>query len=126
MKDYGYTLVQHNAWGYGGNPQFMRGLQEALIEGKVNYNKVVKAGGMILPDYVTADKMAEELMYPEGYEGIIPNASGGFSKLKIDDLHIYVPLEEIRRREALRHPFSEPIRNSKVGHGKCRYSIACL
>ena len=102
--EFGYTLVQHSGFGYGGDRTFQRGLEPREITSKVELNRVRKVGGLVLQNYIISEDMAEELMYPNNYpNGAAPTATyfGNFSVKTVDDLHIFVPkqtmLEEIYR-----------------------------
>lgn len=94
MSEFGYTLVQHSGYGYGGHPQFQRGLESRRLHSKAQRDKVVKVGGVAYPGYMEAEDAAERFMFPEGYDGIVPLAGGRFSAARIDRLRIYVPAHE--------------------------------
>lgn len=86
-----YTVVQHSAFGYKGDPTFENGLETRRITTKGEAALVARAGGVIFPTYGSAEDYAFDQMYCNVTEGIIPKASGKFSHLKIDDLAIYIP-----------------------------------
>lgn len=91
LKTDKWTLVQHSGFGYSGHPQFERGLEERHVETTAQAERVAKAGGMLFDDYIDASEIAEELMYPPGTLGLIPNAEGTFSDKKIGGLKIFIP-----------------------------------
>ena len=90
MSDYGYTLVQHSAFGYRRDRTFERAVESrALTLGASR--RVREVGGLIFPDYDSAEKYGEEAMYPDGYDGLVPRIGGTFSRRQIDGLAIWVP-----------------------------------
>lgn len=90
MKDARYTAVQHSAYGYGGDPTFMSGLESRCLDTQAEVKRVAGAGGMLFPTYEEAEAYCEREMY-EGNNGLLPHAPGTFSDKKVDDLRIYVP-----------------------------------
>lgn len=85
-----YTIVQHSAYGYKGDPAFSKGLETRSVNTDER-NRVVKAGGLLFPTYSSAENYADREMYVQVYGGIIPDAPGTFSHMKIDGLAIYIP-----------------------------------
>lgn len=93
-----YTLVQHSAYGYAGNPQFKFALEERSIT-KKQEESVKNAGGVVCANYIEASDLCEKWMYPPDVEGIVPDCKsmGTFSKKKkIDGLAIFVPTDKAR------------------------------
>jgi len=91
-----WTIVQHSAYGYKGNPQFKQGLETRKVNTNAEVNRVGAAGGVIFPSYREAEDTAMNWMYPPGHSGgIIPDAKGTFSDKEIDGLKIYIPLREV-------------------------------
>lgn len=92
FKIYGYTLVQHSAYGYGSDPQFRRGVETRQLKTKADLDRVKKLGGVVLDNYTAADTRADEEMYPPGCDTFLtPVAEGTFSDFKIDGLAVYIP-----------------------------------
>ena len=94
-----WTVVQHSAFGYKGDPQFRWGLETRPITTKGDKRRVERAGGLLFKGYMMAEDCAEEAMYPDEGMGLIPQANrvGTFSVHVIDGLRIFVPTEEFRR-----------------------------
>lgn len=96
-----WTVVQHSAFGYHGDPLFEKGLETREITGISTINRVQRAGGLVFDDYGTADDFAMEAMYPDGHEepmtqaGLVPRAQGTFSDRLIDGLAIYIPVRKV-------------------------------
>jgi len=88
-----YTVVQHSAMGYKGDTQFARGVESQSVTEREAV-RVREAGGVVFPTYSAAEDFAESEMYPPGYMGLIPMASGAFARLKVDGLRVYVPVEQ--------------------------------
>lgn len=86
-----YTAVQHSAFGYSDDPTFKHGLESRAVDTKREQNSVIAAGGVLLPTYSAIEDYCEREMFPEDYEGLIPNAQGAFSVRQIDGLAIYIP-----------------------------------
>ncbi len=99
-----YTLVQHSAFGYGGDPAFRRAIEERTTTAE-EQKTVEKSGGLLYPTYAAASEAAMEINYPPGYGGFLaPRVNGSFSPTKIDDLAIYLPApNEWGRREQITH-----------------------
>jgi hypothetical protein len=87
-----WTVVQHSGFGYKGNPQFEHAVEVRQIHVIGELHRVERAGGMILDSYMEAEAFAERANYRPSNKGIIPDARGTFSNLKIDDLCIYIPV----------------------------------
>ena len=86
-----YTLVQHSASGYAGDPGFARAVEERGITNRADLARVEKAGGLILESYMEAADLVMSESYPDGYEGIYPRVRGTFARTKLDGLRVYVP-----------------------------------
>lgn len=93
-----YTVVQHSAYGYAGNPQFKYALEERSID-KKGEKRVVDAGGVVCKGYMEASNLCEKWMYPPEVLGIVPDCRsvGTFSKKKVDGLAIFIPTDEARQ-----------------------------
>ena len=87
----GYTVVRHSAYGYGGDTDFIRGLESRALHTETEAEKVRKAGGVIFTDYAHAEEYAERVQYPPDVRGLIPRAPGDFAPGEIDGLQIYLP-----------------------------------
>ena len=85
-----YTVVQHSAAAYKGDPTFEKGLEPRGVPAR-EAAKVAKAGGVVFPNYAMADEYAFEQMYPAWVTGLIPDAPGTFAATKIDGMAVYVP-----------------------------------
>ena len=85
-----YAIVQHSGYVFSQNPQFLRGLETALVTPK-DADKIRAAGGFV-GDYTEAEAKAEEESYPsEAYGGLVPQAEGTFhDKLKVRQLPVYI------------------------------------
>lgn len=91
-KEYGYTLVQHSAYGYKQDRTFARGVESRALSTKEALQRVQKAGGLVLTSYTEAEDRAFAEMYPpEAHTFLTPVARGTFSNSVIDGLAIYVP-----------------------------------
>lgn len=89
MNENLYCVVQHSAAGYGNDPLFARGLETRKVTSK-EVEKVRAAGGVAL-GYEAANLVAEMEMFPPGYSGFVPRASGTFTGLEVDGLRVYRP-----------------------------------
>ena len=94
-----WTVVQHSGYGYGGDPQFERGLEvrELGVHGEPfarELGRVKTAGGLVFDSMADATGFEHRAPYPDGYEGLIPRAAGSFSDRTIDGLRIYVPVRQ--------------------------------
>jgi hypothetical protein len=85
-----HVLVQHSGYGYGNDPTFVNGLETRTVTPS-QAKKLEPHGVTIYPGYVPAAKAEMALMYPEGYEGMVPvaNRSGHFLNTKIDGLRVF-------------------------------------
>lgn len=90
-----HTIVQHSAYGYGGDPTFARGLETRQLDTKAEIAKVEKAGGLVFDDYCEAEDFAMDAMYPPEATGFTPMAKGTFATVKIDGLAVYVPVRQV-------------------------------
>jgi hypothetical protein len=90
-----WTIVQHSAFGYGGNPEFEHAIEVRELGQeepfKRELGRVLLAGGIVFDDYMNAIAFEHSEGYPPGTEGIIPAAPGRFAEEKIDGLAVYVP-----------------------------------
>lgn len=88
-----YTIVQHSAYGYKGNPQFEKAVEVTGLTTRGEAHLVVRVGGITFSDFRAAEDFAEHANYPEPEkQGIIPAVQGTFSKKMINGLRIYVPV----------------------------------
>lgn len=96
LKATKYVLVQHSAWGYANNPQFIAGLELRTVSGQKLLAKLEAMGVAIYPDYASASEASYEFMYPEGYEGMIPVAerAGTFARAAVDGLRVFIPTRQ--------------------------------
>ena len=92
-----YTLVQHSAAGYKGDPQFVQAVEERGLT-PAEERKVSHLVGLVFNGYVEAHDRAYAENYPPGVRGIIPEARGTFAKLVIDGLKLYIPAREHANR----------------------------
>lgn len=91
----GYAIVQHSAAGYRNDPRFERGLETRSVDAKVKLI-VESAGGVVFDTLHDADEACFKWMYPDGSEGLVPQARGTWEKgLKVDGLKVYVPVRAI-------------------------------
>lgn len=95
MAEKKYTVVQHSAAGYNGDPTFSRGLEPRALSTAAEVKRVEKAGGIVFPDYVDADNAADRFMYPDKTTDMIPNVAGTFSDVTVDGLKVYVPVRQV-------------------------------
>ena len=89
-----YAIVQHSGFGYGGNAQFIGGLETRSILSKAPARKVNEAMGLLFDNYSEAEDYCEWATYDlPKITGLIPRADrvGSFSTKSIDGLRIYVP-----------------------------------
>lgn len=96
MTQYGWTVVQHSGFGYSGKPNFENATETRGIQTKVELNMIKKHGGLVFETYMAAENFSSAANYPEGTEGIIPQAKGTFSERTIDGLRIYIPVTEVK------------------------------
>jgi hypothetical protein len=88
-----FTLVQHSAFGYMGDPTFEKGLEIRGVTGKDA--TTIRAAGGFLGTYEEAEGLADVECY-EGQDNVlIPNARGEFLRTKIDGLRLYVPVSVV-------------------------------
>lgn len=91
-KVFAYTIVQHSAAGYKGDPDFRQGLEERAVDDLRVAEAIMKEGGVLLPNYAAASRYALSEAYPEDYEGMAPKAPGKFSSAyNVDGLKLYLP-----------------------------------
>ena len=90
-----YTAVQHSGYGYAGKPEFKYGLEVRKIDTEAALNRVESCQGIIFDSWSEADDFCTEEPYPEDYEGLVPQAPGGFAFEQIDGLRVYVPKQRI-------------------------------
>lgn len=89
-----WTLVQHSAWAYAGNPQFENAVEEVHVQGPAAEAKILRAGGIVYTDYMVASERAYEENYPPDVWGLCPGAKGTFARTKIDGQRVYIPPSE--------------------------------
>ena len=89
-----WTVVQHSAV-LTRHAEFVRGLETAIVDNAKDRNAIRKAGGLLFDTWVEADDYAEEEMFREVPEGLIPRAPGTFASHKIDGLAVYVPRDKV-------------------------------
>lgn len=90
-----FTAVQHSGFGYGGNPQFAKGLEVRTVSTKAEQATVHTAGGVLFDTRQAADEFCDRAMWPDEQGGLIPRARGRFSESTIDGLRIYIPATEV-------------------------------
>lgn len=86
---FAHAVVQHSAAGYKGDPTFAAGLETRAVT-KAQATAVGHAGGVLFPDYMSAEDYADAEMY-DLVEGLVPMAPGKFAAVKVDGLAVYVP-----------------------------------
>lgn len=92
LKDFGYTLVQHSAYGYKQDVQFKQGVESRALTSEEQVNRVKKVGGIVLTGYSEAEARAQAEMYPPDVETFLtPKAQGTFSHVEVDGLAVYIP-----------------------------------
>ena len=69
-----WTVVQHSGYGYGGDPQFERGLEvrELGVHGEPfarELGRVKTAGGLVFDSMADATGFEHRARSPDGYEG---------------------------------------------------------
>jgi hypothetical protein len=89
-----YAIVQHSAFGYADDGQFVAGLEIRGVDTEKEKNLVRKVGGKLFAHYGDADDYTMDEMYHEDNPSLIPDAKGTFSEKKIDGLAIYIPAKE--------------------------------
>lgn len=87
-----WTLVQHSGYGYAGKDGFRHAVEVRAVRLKGEKELVEKAGGLLFGSHREANDFEENANYPEGAQGIYPQAKGTFSSKEIDGLRIYVPV----------------------------------
>ena len=90
-KDFGWTIVQHSAYGYNNDPGFKAALETRSIRSRAERNMIEREGGMVFEDYGYAEDTAERLNYPVDYNGIYPCYRGRFSTKTVDGLAVAIP-----------------------------------
>ena len=88
-----YTLVQHSAYGYKGDPQFEKGVETRPLNTASVIGTVVKAGGVAL-SYEDASDLAHQEMYHKDNPSLMPDARGKYLRHQIDGLHVYIPVNK--------------------------------
>lgn len=86
-----YTIVQHSAAGYKGDPQFARALETRQVTHAAQIAAIKRREGVLFASYVEADDFAFNAQYPPGSVGLIGNAPGALIAYRIDGLALYVP-----------------------------------
>lgn len=95
VRTYGYTAVQHSAYGYKEDPRFEHGLQPAMLDNAKQEVRVREVGGVVFDSYKEASDFCDTAMYPANVEGLIPRAQGKFSAFKVDGLKVYIPVRVV-------------------------------
>jgi hypothetical protein len=90
-----YAIVRHSGYEYAGNRQFLQGLEMRSVR-PAQAEKVLAVGGVVFDSYLEADDFCEAEMYPPTVKGIIPDAPGVFSRVKIDGLSVYIPKVKVQ------------------------------
>ncbi len=90
--EFGWTIVQHSGFGYGGKPGFEHAVETVALNRKSEKTLVESVNGIIFPTYRDASVFEEQANYPAGTEGIYPDAKGTFSEKRIIGLRIYIPV----------------------------------
>jgi hypothetical protein len=88
-KNFGFTLVQHSGYAWGGNQAFANGIEVVAVTSAKQVSVINDAGGIVFPSYMEADDFSYKVMYPGRDIGLIPRSRGGFGP-KIGDLRVYV------------------------------------
>lgn len=92
-----WTLVQHSGFGYGGDRQFARAVENASVDTKRDLGAVIKVGGVLFDTYQESSDAEYKENYPNPDMGITPFCRGSFAKSKIDGLKIYIPSKEKKK-----------------------------
>lgn len=95
MAKYGYTLVQHSAFGYAGKSGFYHAVETRSIDTARDRDLIHRVGGVLMENGYEIDQLEERVNYPEGTEGLYPKARGTFSDKTIDGLRIYIPVTAV-------------------------------
>lgn len=87
------TAVQHSGFGYGGKPEFEKGLEVRTVGTKAEQDKVLDAGGVLFDTRAAAEEFCDRAMWPDTRPGLdlIPRARGRFSDTEVDGLRVYIP-----------------------------------
>jgi hypothetical protein len=86
-----WTLVQHSGFVRGGDEQFRHAVEtRALLTGE-EVKRVRRAAGVVFEDALQAEDAEYCENYPDDLGGLVPQARGRFSSVKIEDSPIYIP-----------------------------------
>lgn len=85
-----WTLVQHTGWSVSCKPDFLHAVEVRSVPKKIA-EAVVKAGGLVFPDYAKAQTAEQYENYPPEVDGIVPHVRGTFVKVKGFEEQIYIP-----------------------------------
>jgi len=92
MKSLKYTLAQHSAYAAKRDPMFKHAVELVSIHNPRTVDRIRAAGGLIFDDYNAANAAEDGVNYPEGADGLIPQARGTFhTKLTVEGMAIYLP-----------------------------------
>lgn len=95
-----YTLVQHSAWTNKGDLMFKRGVELRSVT-PTQAVKVEKQGGVVYPDYTSAEEAEMAENYPPEVEGLAPAVRGDFSEyVHIDGSPLYIPSNDNEKEES--------------------------
>lgn len=94
---YGWTIVQHSAYGYGQKPGFDRAVEVLQIQSHSEAKRVTESGGITFTTYAEASRFEEMANYPADMDptSLYPEAKGTFSDRTIDGLKIYIPVRTV-------------------------------
>jgi hypothetical protein len=95
-----FTVVQDSRYGYPGkpDPQYEHALEVRRVTFKYEKDRVVRANGLIFPDYAMARMYAEKEM-----QQLKDGMPGRFANERVDGLRIYVPTNDPRVVTPLEH-----------------------
>lgn len=85
-----YTLTRHSMWTVPHFPRFRNGLQPVGVDTRTAI-RVLRLGGVLLPDEPTAWDAAERFMYPDGDSAVPPNPDGTFRAVPFCRLPLFIP-----------------------------------
>ena len=88
-KNFGFTLVSHSGYDWGGNQSFSNGVEVVAVTSAKQVRIINDSGGIVFSSYIEADDFSMDVMYPDDYKGIIPKARGGFGP-KTGNLRLYI------------------------------------
>lgn len=93
-----FTLVQHSAAGYKGDPQFAKAVEVCSLFEPKEIREVRMAGGLLFESYNEAALREYAENYPNEVKGLIPRCCGRFHRNKVQGLSIYIAPTDYTRK----------------------------